>query len=712
MKQIIIFAGTTEGRLLGEWLSGEGLEVLSCVATEYGSLLVKEGEHLHVRQGRLTREEMAQLFKAETRPLVLDATHPYATEVSRNIQTACQETGCEYLRLIRAACAKEAQAEKDCVTVGSVEEAALYLAGTAGRILVTTGSKELHHFTGIPDYRDRVYARVLASPEVVEHCQGLGFRGQHLICMQGPFSREMNTAMLRQFEVSWLVTKESGKEGGFGEKLAAAREAGAKVVLVGRPPEQDGISVEEGIELLQKRFSIKSAPQSGLHKNVKTAGGTDDAQKETQSREKTELKQSTDQEHEACEKKQQKLPGERCAVLVGIGMGTRENMTKEAWAAFEASDCILGAGRMMEHLGILQKPMLDAYDPDKMLSYIQEHPEYRNIAVALSGDVGFYSNAKRLIAAFDKAGIETKLLPGISSVSCLCSRLRIAWEDVKLVSIHGRKGNLIGAVREYFRTFTLLGGKDNVQTLCEELLCYGLEHVTLYVGERLGYSDERITKGTPGDLKEGSFDGLCAALIENPDYQGGVPSCIPDEAFIRGGAPMTKSEIRCLSVAKLGLRCDSLIYDIGAGTGSVSVEMALQASEGTVWAIEKEEEAARLIGENARRFRVSNVKVVEGAAPEALRELPAPTHAFIGGSSGSLREILALLLQKNPGVRVVINAVTLETIGETAKCLKELPFSQVETVQVQLSKAKALGRYQLMMGQNPVYIFTAQGGER
>lgn len=664
MKQLIIFAGTTEGRLFSEWLSGEGIETLACVATEYGSLLAQEREHLKVHRGRLSREEMVRLFKEEAYPLVLDATHPYAVEVSRNIQAACRETDCEYIRLIRSSDREDIREGADCVSAGSVEEAAAYLAGTSGRILVTTGSKELHHFTQLPDYRERVYARVLASPEVVEHCQKLGFFGQHLICMQGPFSREMNTAMLRQFGASWLVTKESGKEGGFGEKLAAAREAGAKAVIIGRPPEQEGISVEEGIALLQRRFSTAA------------------------------------------------YPGGRRAVLAGIGMGLKENMTEEVWTAFEEADCILGAGRMLESLGSLKKPMLDTYDPAQMLSYIQKHPEYKSIAVALSGDVGFYSGAKRLVTAFEQEGIETRLLPGISSAAYLCSRLRIAWEDVKLTSIHGRKSNLIGSVRDNFRTFTLLGGKDNVQALCEELIFYGLDHVTVCVGERLCYPGERITKGMPGELLGKAFDGLCAALIENPDYEGGIPSCIPDEAFIRGKAPMTKSEIRCLSVAKLGLRRDSLIYDIGAGTGSVSVELALQASEGTVWAVEKDKEALRLIGENTRRFKTSNVEIREGTAPEALEELPPPTHAFIGGSSGNLREILELLLKKNPEVWVVINAVTLETVSEAVQCLKELPFSGVETVQVQTAKAKTLGRYQLMTGQNPVYIFTAQGHPR
>ena len=730
MKQIILFAGTTEGRRLSEWLSGEGLDILACVATEYGSLLMKEQEHLEVRKGRLSKEEMEHLFRTEGQPLVLDATHPYAVEVSENIRSACESAGCEYLRLIRSAYGtqttshkpdfcemKKKQVEDDCVVVQSVKDAADWLAGTKGRILVTTGSKELHYFKNIPDYQERVYARVLATPEVAAHCSELGFTGQHLICMQGPFSKEMNIAMLRQFHASWLVTKESGKEGGFGEKLEAAKEAGAKLVLVGRPPEQEGVSVEEGIELLRKRFFLKTYPDLLAERQKADA---EQKTEENSGRQIGESVENGDEEKdepgsEICTGKEKgqaqyrDLKVRRQAILAGIGMGTTDTMTKEVWEAFQGADCILGAERMLESLRGLGKPMLHAYAPEKMTAYVREHPEYQRIAVALSGDVGFYSGAKRLIGAFEREGIRVELMPGISSVAYLCSRLGISWEDVKLMSIHGRKGNLIGAVRENLRTFTLLGGKDNVEALCRELLYYGMEQVMIYVGERLHYPEERITRGTPGELLGQSFDGLCAALIENPAYKGGAASCIPDEEFVRGKAPMTKSEIRCLSVAKLKLCRDSLVYDIGAGTGSVSVEIALQASEGTIWAIEKEEEAADLIRENCRKFQVSNVEVVTGTAPEALGDLPAPTHAFIGGSSGNLKEILDLLLKKNPKIHVVINAVTLETIGEAVQCLKELSFAHSEAVQVQMAKAKPFGRYQLMMGQNPVYIFTAEG---
>ena len=648
MKQVIVFAGTTEGRQLSAWLAAAGVETLCSVATEYGELLVEKQPHLSVHQGRMLPEEMEQLFAEEGKPLVLDVTHPYAVAVSANIKAACEKTGCEYLRLIRPSLMNKnaCKTAEEIVVVESVEAAVNFLKTTEGSIFVTTGSKELAKFTALPDYQNRVYARVLATPEVVTQCTEAGFTGPHLICMQGPFSKELNLAMLRSIGAAWMVTKEAGRAGGFEEKMTAAKEAGVKVVLIGRPQEQAGLSIEEGVKLLAERFHIPS-----------------------------DLTDSRDEKNG------------RIAYLVGIGMGTPDHLTGEARAAFEKADCILGSGRMLDFFQNTGKPLFDAYDPAKMLAYVQEHPEHRTIAVALSGDVGFYSGARRLISTFGNAGIRTELITGISSVTYFCSRLQIPWEDVKLMSIHGRRENLIAAVRTHFRTFTLLGGRDNVASLCEKLEKYGFENVKLYIGERLHYPEERITEGTPAELKEKAFDSLCVAIIENPSYMSGLRSCIPDEEFQRGDAPMTKSEVRSLSVAKLNLNRDSIAWDIGAGTGSVTIEMALAAADGEVYAIEKKPAAAALIEENARRFGTPNVEVHVGTAPEALTDLPAPTHAFIGGSSGNMKEILQLLIAKNPQVRVVINAITLETVAEANSCFKELGFTDVDITQIQAAKA-------------------------
>ncbi|MBD9157596.1 MAG: precorrin-6A reductase [Lachnospiraceae bacterium] len=711
MRQVIVFAGTTEGRQISEWLAAAGVETLCSVATEYGELLVEKQPHLSVRQGRLLPEEMEQLLEAEGKPLVLDVTHPYAVAVSANIKTACAQAGCEYLRLIRPSLMRKnrknevskemtntvtdknaGKTAEEIVVVESVEAAVNFLKTTEGSIFVTTGSKELAKFTALPDYRNRVYARVLATPEVVIQCTEAGFTGPHLICMQGPFSKELNLAMLRSTGAAWMVTKEAGRAGGFEEKMTAAKEAGVKVVLIGRPQEQEGLSIEDGVKLLAERFQIQKILESNHVKNNKK-------EKEIHSN-----CDSICNSMDSCNKNE-----ERTAYLVGIGMGTPDHLTGEARAAFVKADCILGSGRMLDSFKATGKPLFDAYDPAKMLAYVQDHPEHHTIAVALSGDVGFYSGAKRLITAFEGAGIHTELITGISSVTYFCSRLQIPWEDVKLMSIHGRRENLIAAVRTHFRTFTLLGGRDNVASLCEKLEKYGFENVKLYIGERLHYPEERITEGTPAELKEKAFDSLCVAIIENPSYTSGLRSCIPDEEFQRGDAPMTKSEVRSLSVAKLNLNRDSIAWDIGAGTGSVTIEMALAAADGKVYAIEKKSAAAALIEENAKKFGTPNVEVHVGTAPEALTDLPAPTHAFIGGSSGNMKEILKLLLDRNPRVRVVVNAITLETVAEANSCFKELGFTDVDITQIQAAKAKKVGPYEMMMGQNPVYIFAGTG---
>lgn len=673
MRPVIVFAGTIEGRTLSEYLSGHQVPVVASVATEYGETLLTENDFLKVHAGRMNREQMEPFIREQHAELVVDATHPYAVEVSANVSGACADAGTEYIRLIRES---SPVSTEDVIFVSSVDEAVDYLKGTEGNVLATTGSKELHKYTAIPDYEKRVFARVLSTGEVALACEGLGFRGKNLICMQGPFSEELNTAMLKQFDCRYLVTKETGKAGGFEEKIRAAKKAGAKVVLVGRPEEQKGFPYGEVLRMLGERF----------HLETDDSGAADCGPENAQA-------------------------AKRTVTLIGIGMGTPQGMTVEAANAIEEADLLIGAKRMLEAAGSTGKSSYADYDARRIADYIAAHPEYARTAILLSGDIGFYSGAKRLYDALDGQGYEIRSLCGISSAVYFCGKLHLPWEDVCLRSTHGRHANLVGAVRTNQKTFTLLSAADSVAGLCRELREYGLSHVRVHIGERLGYAEEKITSGTPSELEAGSYDGLCVALIENPEASGVIPSCIEDEEFLRGKAPMTKSEIRSLSVAKLRLPKDAVVYDVGAGTGSVTIEMALQAADGMVYAVERNEEACGLIEENKRKFGTPNIEVIHGLAPEAMEELPAPTHAFIGGSAGNLKEILQCLLDKNPRIRLVINTVTLETIGEVTACLKELPLVEEEIISVSVAKAKGLGKYHLMMGQNPIYIITCKGGE-
>lgn len=666
-KQVIIFAGTTEGRTISEYLASCKVPVTACVATEYGETLLTENEYLKVHAGRMDQEEIAAFIREKGAELVIDATHPYAAVVSENVAAACEREQVDYVRLIRGS---SAESVDQAVLVGSVDEAVEYLKKTEGNILATTGSKELFKYTQIPGFEKRVFARVLSTGEVAGACEKLGFVGKNLICMQGPFSEELNIAMLHQFDCKYLVTKETGKAGGFEEKLHAAKAAGATLVLVGRPPEQKGYSYDEVLEMMRIRFHLAAASVLEV----------------------------------------QPTQAKRKVTLVGIGIGTPEGMTVEAAQVIEKADLLVGADRMLAAAADKHKPTFSAYEPRKIGDYLELHPEYQRIVVLLSGDIGFYSGAKRLYEELEQRDFEVDALCGISSVVYFCGKLRTAWEDVCLMSTHGRSANLVGAVKSHHKTFTLLGKGESVHVLCQELMEYGLAHVTVHIGIQLGYEDEKILSGTPEELLKQSIDGLCVALIENETPFSGIRACVDDEEFSRGKAPMTKSEIRSLSVAKLQLPKDAVVYDVGAGTGSVTIELALAAVDGCIYAIERNQEACDLIEENKRKFGTPNIQVVHGLAPEAMEDLPAPTHAFIGGSAGNLKEIITCLLGKNPLIRLVINTVTLETMAEVSECLKALNLIEEETICVNVSRAKKLGAYHLMMGQNPIYIVTCRGG--
>ena len=698
MYKVLLFAGTVEGRLVAEYLAAANIPVLVSVATAYGAQLLEQSfdyphPDLQITQGRLDMEEMERLMQQEDCELVIDATHPYAAIVSENIQKACEKTGKERIRLLRES-EQEWDQSEGCVLVHSVKEAAEYLKQTSGNVLITTGSKELAEYTVIPEFEKRLYPRFLPAPGAVEDALTLGYQQKNMICMQGPFSMEMNRAMLDQIHASWLVTKESGKAGGFEEKLEAARKAGARLLVVGRPVEENGLSMQEVFQLLKERFSIKAdsketSPFSETNLSY-----------ETGSFYKTNLSYETNPSY---------INKKRQVTLIGIGMGNLSNMTLEAYQDCQEADAILGAERMLECCRHLKKSMFAAYKQEDLKQYLDEHPEFEKTVILLSGDIGFYSGAKKLMAYLE-AEYDVKTRNGISSVVYFCGKLKTSWEDVKLMSLHGKNQNLIAAVSRYKKVFSLIGGKDGVREVCQMLERYGFGYVKVSVGSRLSYPDESIVTGTAKELAAQEIGGLCVVLIEN-SHAGQFPVThgIDDEAFIRGKVPMTKNEVRSISLSKLQLKEDSVIYDIGAGTGSISIEAALQAPDGFVYAIEKKEEACALIEENKRKFHTANVQVISGLAPEALENLPVPTHAFIGGSSGNMQAILELLLRKNPGIRVVINCIALESISETLECMKTLPVTDVDMIHVSSARSKELGQYHMMTGMNPIYIVSCTG---
>lgn len=662
MTDLVIFGGTTEGRQMAEVFMDSGISICVCAATDYaGELLWQTNSNINVHVGRMNKEEMEGFIRIQGCPVVVDATHPYAQEASVNIREACRAAGCCYIRVIRdKGELSEHKPGGKCVWVPDISAAAEYLKNTKGNILVTTGSKDLDKYRAIPDFENRCYVRILPDGDALKECKRMGFAGSHIICMQGPFTEEMNRALLRQVKAEYMVTKEAGRAGGYKEKLEAAQNAGAAALIVGRPREDWGYSFSQAVEKVKKQF---------------------------------------------------KLTGRPFVKLVGMGMGGPESLTAGALNWLLECQVIIGSKRLLNGLNSLlsegRKDSFSCCEKEQIRDFIKSHPEYEKIAVVFSGDTGFYSGAKGLCELLDFC--RTEVISGISSPVYFLNKLKVPGEDVKLLSAHGKQVNLIHYVNTNKQVFTLLGGKWDVKWLLKELLEYGMYDVRVTVGEQLSSPLERIISGSPGQLVNEEFHSLSVAFIENPEAMEQAAAAIRDEEFIRGRIPMTKWEIRSLCIRKLGLKRNSVLYDIGAGTGSVSVEAARLCPDGRVYAIEKNPEGIRLIRENKRKFRTGNIEIIKGEAPFVLAGLEPPTHAFIGGSQGALRDIMTCLLKVNPDMRIVLTAVTLETIGEIERLLKELFIPDWEIVQAVISRSREMKGYHMMIGENPVYIITLGG---
>ena len=654
MYNICVFAGTTEGRELIEFLSTQDVSVTACVATEYGETLLPSADNLTVSAKRLPVNEIVDLLRQNTFHLVIDATHPYAESITKSIGNACTQTGTEYLRLLRGA----SPIPEDAVYVQSAAAAVNFLRDTQGNILLTTGSKELAAFAALAGFGERVYARVLPMEASLEACRRAGVKPAHIIAMQGPFSREMNEAMLRFACAKWLVTKDGGDAGGFEAKAAAARKDGARLVVIGRPPQRDGVDYSQVIETLCTRFGCSRTPHVSI---------------------------------------------------VSLGPGSRGAMTADAETAIRNADCLIGAQRMLDAVATPGQAQYSAIAPQTIADFITAHREYRRFAVVMSGDAGFFSGAKKLLPLLKDC--RTEVIPGLSSLVTLCARLQISYEDVFVVSLHGRDHNIVPDVRAHRRVFALVGGENGIGQLCAKLTQAGLGKVTVHIGQRLSYPDERIVSGTAEELVQGCYDSLSVALIENETPDAVVTHGLPDTAFLREEKiPMTKSEVRAVALSKLRLTENAVCWDVGAGTGSVAIEMALQAKNGWVYAIEQKDAALQLLEENKNAFCAENLTVVPGTAPEVCQAMPAPTHVFIGGSGGNMRKILDLVLRKNPHARIVATAISLESIAELTECRKTFPFTETEVVSMTVARDRKVGAYHLMTGQNPISIFTMHAG--
>lgn len=841
MKRIMIFGGTTEGRELAEKLAAEKVYSMVFVATGYGEHVMPDSPYIEVERGRLGVEEMKTWMECGQFAAVVDATHPFAREVSRNILSAAKDSTLPLFRCTRKMTDLKGRPLSHCVTFDSAVSCAEALVQTDGRILLTTGSKELPLFCADKTVRRRLFVRVLPGRESLNLCYENGLEGKQIMAMQGPFSEEMNLVLIRQTGARILVTKESGHTGGTDTKITAAVKAGIACYVIRRPDQKaaesaateetgNSVSKEAGFEagrnpekrvregsldeLLPQLREIMTGqeteerPEKRSHNHIRNHSRNllrDSSEAEG------DLKDSLESEspYRVCEEIMKKADSGAgiTVTLVGTGMGSPEGLTGEAAEAIRTADYVLGAPRMIRPYQdskrtfpyftaekvcgfirclsekYLSKECLSGKDtsgewPSKECVPEDHLPEKKKglpvrrinkvtgrqlkAVVLFSGDTGFYSGTQKLLERLRRLSHEmpelsVRILPGISSVSALSARTGYSWQDACILSTHGIDEKewspvLCETVRHTEKTFVLTSGAEDVRSIARQLCEDGLSEVCVFAGYRLSYEEERIIETAPEELTDVPEEGLYTLLIvnEHPSRRRLTPG-LPDDEFERIVAdekdkspgsiiqrkeseipeaetesaaskqgrtvlrtvPMTKEEIRDISVARLHLTEGAVVYDIGSGTGSVTCEIAGLSPTLKVFAFECRAEAAELTRRNVRKYGLRNVTLMETKAPLGMEDLPAPTHVFIGGSGGSLREILRAVCRKNPTARVVLNAVSLETVSEILSVLPVMGVEDEDIIQVSVSRARKAGRVHLMQAGNPVFIisFHFSGGK-
>ena len=436
--------------------------------------------------------------------------------------------------------------------------------------------------------------------------------------------------------------------------------------------------------------------------------------------------------------------------LVGLGMGNPKALSEESKEVLHASEIIFGASRLLEIAKSIvsrgknsARDFQQLYKADEIFAFLEKNPRYKKISVVLSGDGGFFSGANAFFEAAEsqpdlRAKYALRGFPGISSPVYFAAKLHKSWQSWNFLSLHGASCNLIEELRRNPACFMILSDETDLRFVGERLIL-AQEHkilgkVKCYLGKNLSAAGELIREISPEEMllpqnpgqNQNDKRDLYVLLLENATFPaGGTYGCVTpflkDEDFLRReDVPMTKKEIRALVLSSLELSENSVVYDIGSGSGSVTVEAARMAYRGRVFALDCDEKAFELTKANAAHFCLENVTCLLGKAPEILETaaFPAPSQVFIGGSKGNLSEICRFALEQNPSVRIVADFISLDNLCEMQGLLNQLEaenkIKDLEIKQISVSRAVPTGKCRLMKALNPVYIvsFSGKGGER
>lgn len=393
--------------------------------------------------------------------------------------------------------------------------------------------------------------------------------------------------------------------------------------------------------------------------------------------------------------------------VIGGGPGAEAYMLPAACMAMAQADIVIADARYVK---IIKHP--NVCQMGKLMETIEQIQTYlltQKMAVVVSGDPLMYSLYKTIKNKLP--GVQVQVYPGIGSLQMLAARLGETLEHAVFLSGHGRnlaEGSLALNVYEHEKVLMLCDKVHDPVWAAKTLCDYGLGHVWIGAASNLSYDNEVIQTGMPADIMTHTYDGLCVVLIKNdsPKQVQHLPM-LNDDDFVRGKTPMTKEEVRWTIIGKLKLKPDAVVWDIGAGTGSVSVECARQCPFGQVYAVERQADAVMLISKNKEKFELANLHVVHGDALEQIENLPKPTHIFIGGSGRELPELMEKIKKLGKGIQVLASCVTIETLAQASMSFNS-GFENEDMVQLCVSRGRKIGSYHILDSNNPVTLLWGQ----
>ena len=399
--------------------------------------------------------------------------------------------------------------------------------------------------------------------------------------------------------------------------------------------------------------------------------------------------------------------------VIGGGPGNSEYILPAAEKIIKQCDYIVGDRRILKSFG-LERESQQLHVMGRImesLEWIKNRTDGSTICILVSGDPLMYSLFRLVKRTFVDDDI--RVIPGIGSLQAFAAKIGESMEDAKILSGHGRHlsmRQLLSDVCSHPKVFLLCDQERTPQWLAAKLVEHGFPDADMAVGSRISYEDEKIVTAKACQIQKMSFSSLCVVMIRNKGEKAWMaPIFLCDSDFIRNKTPMTREEIRWIILGKLGLKIDSILWDVGAGTGSVSVEAALKCKYGKVFAIERNAEALSVLEQNKHKYLLDNMEIIHGKASQSLQGLDTPTHVFIGGTGGELEPVLdhVRLLGKN--IKIIISCVTLETLTLAYDLCRTMDgLAKPEILTINIEHSRPIGSYTMMEGGHPVTLMMTE----